>query len=74
LIDSWLLNLFPGRTLEELDEMDLNRFYRAKLAQQIQFVEERRKLFLQGKLKSKDLTVREWEMIVEHDRLLNQEN
>lgn len=71
MIDSWLLNLFPGRTLEELDQMDLNRLYRAKMAERIQTVEARRKLFLQGKLKSKDLTVQEWEMIVEHDALVN---
>ena len=29
LVDAWLLGMFPGRTLEELDTMDYGRLLRA---------------------------------------------
>jgi hypothetical protein len=64
LIDSWLLDLFPGRTLEELDQMDLNRLYRAKIAARMQAVEGRRKRFLEGKLKPKEISPEDWALIL----------
>jgi hypothetical protein len=69
LIDAWLLDLFPGRTLEELDQMDLNRLYRAKIAARMQATEARRRRFLEGKLKPKEISPDEWAIIVEMDRL-----
>ena len=53
--------------------MDLNRLYRAKQAERIQTVEQRRKLFLQGKIKGKDLDQSEWEMIRKHDELVGEQ-
>lgn len=35
-MDSQLLELFPGRTLEELDEMDIARLERALAARRVQ--------------------------------------
>ena len=55
--------MFPGRTLEELDQMDLNRLYRAKIAARLQIVEARRRRFLEGKLKPKEIDAEEWEII-----------
>jgi hypothetical protein len=69
LLDEILLNLFPGRTLEELDEIDLNRLYRAKSAARMQAVEVRRKRFLAGKLKGSDLDADDWQLIVQMDEL-----
>jgi hypothetical protein len=59
--------LFPGRTLEELDQMDLNRLYRAKIAARMQAVEGRRKRFLEGKIKPKEIDADEWRLIVQMD-------
>jgi hypothetical protein len=47
--------------------MDLNRLYRAKIAARMQAVEGRRKRFLEGKLKSKDIEADEWKLIVAMD-------
>jgi len=49
--------------------MDLNRLYRAKMAARMQAVEGRRKLFMLGKLKPKDIDASEWELIVQMDEL-----
>jgi hypothetical protein len=62
-----LLNLFPGRTLEELDQMDLNRLYRAKIVGRMQAVEARRRLFLAGKLRGGDLDQADWKLILQMD-------
>lgn len=53
--------------LEELDEMDLNRLYRAKIAARMQAVEGRRKRFLAGKIKPKEIDADEWKLIVQMD-------
>lgn len=47
--------------------MDLNRLYRAKIAARMQAVEGRRKRFLDGKLKTKDMDEAEWRLIVQMD-------
>lgn len=49
--------------------MDLNRLYRAKIAKGMERVEERRKLFLAGKLKAEDLDAGEWNLITEMDEI-----
>jgi hypothetical protein len=61
------LDLFPGRTLEELDQMDLNRLYRAKVAARMQATEYRRQRFLEGKIKPKDIDPDEWKLITQMD-------
>jgi hypothetical protein len=47
--------------------MDLNRYYRARVAGRMQMVDQRRKLFLQGKIKGKDLDAAEWKLITQMD-------
>jgi hypothetical protein len=47
--------------------MDLNRYYRALIAGQMQAVESRRKLFLAGKLKSAQIEPEDWRLIVQMD-------
>jgi len=59
--------------LEELDQMDLNRLYRAKIAARMQAVEGRRRRFLQGKLKPKEIDADEWRLITQMDEWAQQE-
>lgn len=47
--------------------MDLNRLYRARIAGRMQAVEGRRKSFLAGKIKPKEIEAAEWELIVAMD-------
>lgn len=47
--------------------MDLNRLYRARIAGRMQAVEGRRKRFLAGKIKPKEIEASEWELIVQMD-------
>ena len=61
---------FPGRTLEELDNVDWLRLQRAMEVERIVNVEQRHKLYLDDKLKADDLTPQEWRMIRKHNRLL----
>jgi hypothetical protein len=58
--------LFPGRTLEELDEMDYARLQRAMEARNIERVEELRGLTLAKKRKA---TPDEYRQFVAHDTL-----
>lgn len=55
MIDSWLLEMFPGRTLEELDGMDWYRLQRALQAKHIRHVEEMRRQLKTGKIKGDKL-------------------
>ena len=59
-VDWWLLQAFPGRTLEELDDIDWLRFMRAQDVGRLVSNEQRRKLWLDGALKDSDLTAAEW--------------
>lgn len=61
---------FPGRTLDELDEMDVGRFMRAIRAERMESLEERRKAYLKDSKKTK-LTDAEWDEIAYHERLLD---
>lgn len=60
---------FPGRTLEELDEIDVGRFLRAVQAERMEGLEERRKAYLKDGSKTK-LTDAEWQQLDYHERLL----
>lgn len=55
MIDSWLLEMFPGRTLEELDGMDWYRLQRALQVKHIRHVEEMRQQLKTGKIKGDKL-------------------
>jgi hypothetical protein len=59
--------------LEELDQMDLNRLYRAKVAARMQAVEVRRKRFLAGKLKPAEIDEDEWALIVRMDAWISEQ-
>lgn len=63
------MGLFPGRTLEELDQIDANRLLRVLEAKRMEAVEARRKLFMAGKLKAIDLDADEWKLITEMDEI-----
>jgi len=58
---------FPGRTLEELDGVDIIRLFRVNEAGRIVDVERRRALMLEGKA---ELSNDEWRMVRRHDRLM----
>ena len=47
--------------------MDLNRLYRAKIAARMQATEARRRRFLEGKIKPKEIAQEEWELIRQMD-------
>jgi hypothetical protein len=68
-LDWWLLQRFPGRTLEELDNVDWLRLQRALEVGRIVDVEAKNALYLEGKLKADAFKPREWQAIQEHDRL-----
>ncbi len=64
-----MLSKFPGRTLEELDSMDVLRVLRASKVQEIDRVEAMRRLAL-DKDGQKRLEPEDWKAIERHDRLL----
>jgi hypothetical protein len=70
-LDYWLLQRFPGRTLEELDGVDWLRLQRAETVGRIVDVEQRRKAWHKSKDRKPDaFTAAEWRMIRRHDRLV----
>lgn len=66
-LDDWLMELFPGKTLEELDGIDFPRLLRAQAAKRIGRIELLRALQMKGKAMP---TGRDWQAIVLHDRLM----
>ena len=69
-IDAWMLRTFPGRTLDELDDMDWVRLRRAQAAQQVIDIEEQRKLHRAGKLN--DIDDDTLAAFLEHDALISE--
>jgi hypothetical protein len=67
--DAFLLQRFPGKTLEELDGIDWGRLMRAQQVRHIDQVEEMRELYLKSKYKP---TPDEWASVLRHDRLLRE--
>lgn len=72
LTDHLLMQFFPGRFLEEIDQIDTNRLLRALEARRMDAAEDRRKLFVAGKLEAKDISAVEWELITEMDEIANE--
>lgn len=70
LVDAWLLGMFPGRTLEELDTMDYGRLLQALEARRYERTEQRRRLFLAGTVK--ELDGDEWRTVQRMDGLMEQ--
>lgn len=71
-MDAYLLRIFPGRTLDEIDRMDWPRYLRAMEVNRVMAIEDRRAQFLAGKIDPHALTPDEWAAITEHDNLLMQ--
>lgn len=64
-----MLQRFPGRTLDELDQMDYGRFTRAIGAENVQNVELKRKLWIENS--KLELSDDEWIAIERHDRMMS---
>ena len=72
LLDSWLLQHFSGRFLDEIDtQMDVFRFLRAVQARSIERIEQVRKDQIKGKIKAADTSGDEWKQIKRHDLLVD---
>ena len=69
LFDSYLLTQFPGRTLDELDDMDLLRFLRAMEARNVSSLEESRYMVETGKKKGSEIDKEDWDIILEHNKI-----
>ncbi len=74
LFDSWLLQNFPGRTLDELDNMNILRYLQAMQAREMETVDGVRRQVTKknGKVKGSDLSKEEWKDILELDELVEQ--
>ncbi len=70
--DWWLMQKFPGRTLEELDGIDWLRLQRALEVGRIVELESRNTLVLEGKLPAENLTPREWTQLKRHNALFDE--
>lgn len=57
--------------MDELDQMDVNRWLRSLEAKRLLTVERKRAAWLRGVLKSEDLSREEWDMIREHDAMVD---
>lgn len=62
---------FPGKTLEELDQIDWLRFSRALEAERIAEIEQKRLDKLAGRIS--ELSTEEWAAIAEHDEWLKED-
>lgn len=60
---------FPGRTLDEIDEMDLLRYLRAMEARNIDTLEETAYQVQTGKKKGSEVSKEEWDKIREHQKI-----
>ena len=71
MLDSWLLSRFPGRTLEELDNMDWFRYLRAVHAGNIEHAETTLREFREGEKTQKNIDENTWRTIQENNELIN---
>ena len=73
-LDWWLMQRFPGRTLEELDGVDWLRLQRAEQVARIVDVEQRHATWLKRKdHKASDLSPADWRMIRRHNRMVGED-
>lgn len=72
MLDSWLLQHFPGRFLDEISaDMDVFRFLRALEARGIETVERIRREYLDGGDDKRKPTPEQWEQIDANDELFD---
>jgi hypothetical protein len=67
-----MLSNFPGKTLDEIDSMDILRWMRAMDARNIETVEQTRKLQKSGTKKAKDIPKKILKQFVENDKLFKE--
>jgi hypothetical protein len=67
-----LLAQFPGKTLDELDHMDMLRYFRAMDARKIDNLEEMAANVKSGKMKGADVSKEDWEEIRKHEKIWEQ--
>lgn len=67
-VDWWLLQKFPGRTLEELDGIDWLRLQRAMEVEEVVRIEERNRQYHAKEIKR--MSSREYERVRWHDELV----
>lgn len=67
LTDIALMGLFPGRTLEELDDVDLVRLERVLQAKRVIEIEAKRDQYNRGRIGNDVMTDDDWSMIRQHD-------
>ena len=72
LFDNYLLRHFPGRTLEELEHMDILRWMRAMDARNLESVEEIRQEQIKGKKKASEIPSKVLKQFMEHDELFKE--
>ena len=72
LFDSYMLSNFPSRTLDELDDMDALRFFRAMAARNIQMVEDTRVEQKAGTKNGKDIPKHIYKKFLEHDKIFRE--
>ncbi len=71
-LDWWLMQTFPGRTLEELDRIDWLRLQRALEVGRIVDLEAKNTLITEGKIPAESLTAREWSQIRRHNAIFDE--
>lgn len=71
-VDWWLLQKFPGRTLEELDGIDWLRLQRAMEVEEVVRIEERNRQYHAKEIKR--LTPREYARVRWHDELVGDDD
>lgn len=69
LFDSWMLQHFPGRTLEEIDEIDILRFMRAMEARALESSERLAASISTKKMKATDIEKSDLERVLENNVL-----
>lgn len=69
LFDSWMLQHFPGRTLEELDNIDILRFMRAMEARALESTERLSTKIAENKTKATEIEPEDMKKILENNEL-----
>ena len=71
-LDWWLMQTFPGRTLEELDRIDWLRLQRALEVGRIVDLEAKNTLITEGKIPAESLSARQWRQIQRHNAIFDE--
>lgn len=72
LVDAWLLERFPGKTLEELDNMNWVRFMRAMEAQELCDIEGKKSALTKGLIKGSAVSRRDLSRMKRNDQVYNE--